>query len=397
MTDSLESPGDRLALSGAFAVAARRYWLSVFPRVCRELSHWQKRAAEIPDPVLRGFALDALQKRGNMEGAAGFAAFVPRAQRATVTRALVAMQTAYNYLDMLAEQPHEDAIKSGHRLHEALIAAVDPTASHRDYYAHYPRHDDDGYLREMIQVCREALSTLPSYELVLSATRRAAQRIVSFQSLNLSRSQGDDEHLARWAQAETPIGSGLSWWEIAGSGGSSMCVYALIAAAADRALDPAEVEAIEHAYFPWIGSLHSLLDSLVDHHEDAASDQRNLLGYYATDEQAARRMGEIAAQAMRSACALPHGRHHAIILAGMVGFYLSAPEAAGTSVLPITKSVRATLGPLGRPTLVVFGARRLLGRLGAMVSSPRSLLVSRAALPLPAEYSPAATVGKPDR
>jgi tetraprenyl-beta-curcumene synthase len=397
MTGSLEPLSDRLALGGAFAGAARRYWLNVFPQVCRELSYWHDRAGEIPDPALRAFALAALDKRGNMEGAAGFAAFVPRAQRAAVTRTLVTFQTAYNYLDMLAEQPHEDAIKNGHQLHEALLVALDPTAPPRDYYAHYPRHDDGGYLQEMIDVCRDALSTLPSYPVVARTALRAAQRIVSFQSLNLSRSQGEDGHLARWGLRETPTGSDFGWWEIAGSGGSSMCVYALISAAAEERLDPSEVEAIEHAYFPWIGSLHSLLDSLVDYHEDVASDQRNLLGYYITPEQAAERMREIAVEAMRSARALAHGRHHAIILAGMVGFYLSAPEAAASRTQPIVKSVRATLGPLGKPTLLVFGARRLIGRLGAIASSPRAPLAPRAALPLPPKYSPAATIGKPDR
>jgi tetraprenyl-beta-curcumene synthase len=397
MTDPLDSLGSRLALGGAFADAARRYWLGVFPRVCRELSHWHDRADEIPDPVLRRLALEALDKRGNMEGAAGFATFVPHAQRPTVTRALVALQTSYNYLDMLAEQPHEDAIKSGHRLHEALLDALDPAASPQDYYAHYPRHEDNGYLQEMIEVCREALSTLPSYATVAAAGQRAAQRIVSFQSLNLSRSQGEDDHLAQWATEQTPPGSQLRWWETAGSGGSSMCVYALIAAAAEKELDPAEVEAIERAYFPWIGSLHSLLDSLVDSREDAVSEQRNLLDYYATSAQAAECMQDIAIQAMSSACALPHGRRHAIILAGMVGYYLSAPEASAAHVQPIAENVRATLGPLSKPTWLVFGARRLMGRLASILASPRAAFSARTKLPLPADRSSAATISKPDR
>ncbi len=98
----------------AFISAARRYWLSVFPAVRRELRHWQLRANEIPDPVLRRLALDAQHhKRGNIEGAAAFAAFVEPASRPLVVRALVAFQTAYDYADILSEQPSPTRAPTG--------------------------------------------------------------------------------------------------------------------------------------------------------------------------------------------------------------------------------------------------------------------------------------------
>jgi hypothetical protein len=64
----------RIATGVAFTVAAQRYWLSVFPRVQRELRHWQRRARAIPDYTLRQTAL-AVQstKRGNLEGSTAFA------------------------------------------------------------------------------------------------------------------------------------------------------------------------------------------------------------------------------------------------------------------------------------------------------------------------------------
>ena len=101
--------GDRVALGWAFAAAATSYWLSVFPVVRREIARLRERASAIPDPVLRELALQALEKRGNMEGAAAFATLVPRPRRRAVVRALVAFQAAYNYVDMLAEQPCEDS------------------------------------------------------------------------------------------------------------------------------------------------------------------------------------------------------------------------------------------------------------------------------------------------
>jgi tetraprenyl-beta-curcumene synthase len=367
---------ERLGLAATFTGAARRYWTGVFPHVRRELDHWRERTREIPDPVLRALAFEAQRKRGNLEGAAAFATFAPRSDRAAVVRAAVAFQAAYDYLDVLAEQPQADPIAGARALHQALLAALDPalgsdtlgagTGSRAveqpeqpDYYASYPQREDDGYLAEIVETCRAALATLPSYAAVAPAARRAAERIVEFQTCNLSKSQGDHDALAQWAGAEIPPGTDLRWWEAAAAGGSSLGVHALIAAAADRALAPEEAQGIERAYFPWIGGLHSLLDHLVDRTQDAAVGERNLIDYYSSPQEAAVRMQTLAERAAEAARALPRGRRHAIVLAGMVGYYLSDPQAATPEAKPIARKVRAAIGGLMGPTLLVFKARRV--------------------------------------
>ena len=141
----------RVALAASFAGAARRYWLGVFPRVCIERRRRRSRALQIPDPLLRHTAIEAQRKWGNVEGAAAFAAFVPRRHRAAAARAMACYQAAYNYLDMLGEQPSDDPVANGRSLHSALLIALEPgpQATHPDYYEHNSRHDDDGgYLAE---------------------------------------------------------------------------------------------------------------------------------------------------------------------------------------------------------------------------------------------------------
>ena len=357
---------ERLALASTFTGAARRYWTGVYPHVRHELEYWRERAREIPDPVLRRLALHAQRKRGNIEGAAAFATFVPRADRAAVLHAAVAFQAAYDYLDVLAEQPQADPVAGARALHQALLHALDPPlgwvgTGSTDYYASYPKREDNGYLAELVERSRAALATLPSYAAVAPAARRAAERIVEFQSSNLSTSQGDHQALQCWARGETPAGTDLRWWEAAGGGGSPLCIYALIAAAADPAVQPREVEAIENAYFPWISALHSLLDHLVDRSQDAALGQRNLLDYYSSQQETAERMQTLAERAARATRTLPRSRQHAIILAGMTGYYLSDPQAATPEAKPIARKVRAAIGGPMAPTLMVFKARRVAG------------------------------------
>ncbi len=352
------TPHSRAALAATFARAAFSYWTCVFPRVCLHIARWRRLARRIPDHTLRQLALEALAKRGNIEGAAAFAAFAPRAGRGAATRATSAFQCAYNLLDMLGEQPSADPVRDGRRLHEALVYALDPAATPLDWYEHHPQRDDGGYLNALLQDCRDAFAALPSHAVTGPPARTAAARIVAFQSLNLSESQGDHTGLERWARAATPPGSELQWWETAAAAGSSLGVHALIAAAAQPRLGGEEVTALERAYFPWIGGLHSLLDNLIDKREDEAAGHRSLVEYYGP-QLAAQRMRWLAERALQAARDLPHGRRHIVILAAMIANYLSTPEAHSADLEPVSESVLDTVGALEKPTMLVFELRRL--------------------------------------
>jgi tetraprenyl-beta-curcumene synthase len=210
-----------------------------------------------------------------------------------------------------------------------------------------------------VEACQEALSELPSYEVVESAARRAAERVVSFQAFN-GHERAAMEH---WGRAQTPIGSDLRWWETAASGGSSLGVHVMIAAAAEPEIDPARVDALERAYFPWIGALHSMLDHLVDIQEDALTAQCNLIELYGSQEEAAERMSRLSERALAHARALEPGHRHELIVAAMASFYLSAPEAREGNAAPITRAALDAFGSLARPAIAVFSARRAIERM----------------------------------
>jgi tetraprenyl-beta-curcumene synthase len=353
----------RLALAGTFAGAASRYWLAVFPLLGRELSHWRDCAHAIPDPALRRLALVTQKRqRGNLEGAAAFAVLVPRTHRARVVRAVVAFQAAYDYVDTLAEQPSLDPIANGHQLHLALLTALNPDAAHPDYYEHSSATRDNGYMRNLIDTCRFAFGALPSHASVAEHTMRCARRMVAYQSLNHGAAADTRSALATWAAALTPAGSGLRWWETAAGAASSLSVFALIAAAAQPILDVGQAAATESAYYPWVGALHVLLDSLVDHNEDITAGHHCLIDHYASTEEAANRLSTIATQAVRATETLPHRMKHATILAAMTSFYLSSPAAFTPGTAPAAQRVLQEIGTLTTPTMAVLRARRAVAR-----------------------------------
>jgi tetraprenyl-beta-curcumene synthase len=352
-------PGD-LAAQLALGATVARYLTSVLPFVRRELAHWRERARAIPAPVLAAHARASLTKRGNMEGAALFAVLAPASRRRETVRALVAFQTAYNYLDTLAEQPSADPVANGRELHRALLVALDPAASHPDYYALHPQREDGGFLLALVDTCRASLATLPSHAAVATGALAAAEQIISFQSLNLTERQGGHEALERWARLQTPDGSGLDWWQTAAAAGSSLAVHALIATAGRSDVTRRDVEAIGAAYFPWVCALHTLLDSLVDVAEDERAGQRSLLSCHDSTQQAALAMGILARRTGEAVDVMPDKRRHRVILTVMVGYYLSSPEARTPAARAIAANVAGAIGPLLGPVLALFKARRLV-------------------------------------
>jgi tetraprenyl-beta-curcumene synthase len=351
----------RLALLWRFVALAGRYWAGVYPAISWELRRWRARAAAIPDPKLRGLAFEAhAGKRGNLEGAAAFAVFVSRSSCLAVTRAVVACQGAYDYLDVLSEQDGEDTIASGYRLHLALVAALTPAGGCLRFQAHCGRVDDGGYLQAFVRACSAAVQSLPSYSSCAPHALQGARRIAVYQGLNNWGQGGGPREYARWAAEEAPPGSGLRWWEVGAAAGSSLSIFAAIAAAADPLVGPLQAAAVDGAYHPWIGALHTLLDSLVDRPADLLAGQHSLVEHYASPQQTAARMRQIAGTCMQHIEALPGGGAHAMLLAAMSCFYLVTPEASLPHALPARQSVVEAIGTLAGPTMLIMRLRRAL-------------------------------------
>ncbi len=354
--------GSRLTPAIEFAGAARRYWLGVFPCARGELRHWQLRAEEIGDPALRRIACESqCNKRESLEGAIAFATFAPSAHRAVVTRAITAYQVAFDYLDELSEQPGIDPIANGRRLNQALLLALEPERPHLDYYADDCRCQDAGYLRDLVDTCRTALEALPSFLAIAESVRRVTMRIVDYQSLNHGDAHGSYEAFNRWARAETRRGSGLRWWESGAAAGSPLPVFALMAVAARPGTQPKDAVDVEQAYFPWIASLSSLLDSLIDRGEDIAEGQRSLIDYYDSSAEVASRLQGLATQALDHTKALSDGSQHTMILAAMASFYRGTPQASAPDIRLITQRVLDAMeGDFAGSASFVLRARRIV-------------------------------------
>lgn len=361
----VRSAADRASALAAFAAIARRYWIEVWPALHKQLSHWRILAETIPDEHLRQVALHAQHaKRDNLEGAVAFAAIAPNKDRLLSACAMAAYQAAFDYLDSLCELPNPDPITNATQLNRALLAAVQPSASHADYYSHHGAHADGGYLHTLLDSCRHALARLPAYDVVEDRLMRTSARAAAYQSVNHGDNAETHNAFDQWAIAETERHNtrhetpALHWWEIGAAGGSSLPTLALIGAAADKWTDNKHAAAIELAYHPWIAAVNSLLDSLIDQDEDQGPGQHRLLDYYASAEDAGDRLELISTHALRRAQELKPRHAHPLILAAMTSLYLSSTQAHAPHLNSLQRRLRQCAGPFETLTMLVMRTRR---------------------------------------
>jgi tetraprenyl-beta-curcumene synthase len=342
----------------AVARALGIYRASVVPRVRREQRRWLAVAERIPDPDLRASARGALTGKAlNVEAVAVFATLAPRAARGLTVEAIVALQIAIDYIDTLGEQPSADPLADGLQLHRALAVALTPAAEPADWYRLHPRREDGGYLSQLVAACQQRLRQLPASAAVLPLARAAAERCGEGQSHTHAEALGEPGALERWA---TGLGgpADYRWWELAAGASSSVAAHALLVAAADPRTSAAEAELIDAAYFPSVGALTVLLDDLIDLEEDRASADHNYVGHYPSGDLAADRLAWIAARAAAAQSKLRRPQRHAAILAGVVGFYLGAPESERGFARPARQRLLAASGPSTQLLVATMRRRR---------------------------------------
>jgi hypothetical protein len=357
------APARRRDLAGslaALAIANARFWPSVAPVVRRELARWEEPAASIGDPALRELALGKLaDERFNAEVAATLATLAPRGVRATATRAIVALELLFDYLDGRTELPLSDPFGESELMFAAFTGAVAPAqetptaagAGHRGSGA------DAEYRWALSAHARAGLFALPGAARVAPVAHAAARRCAQAQTrLHATRALGVGQ-LRDWA-SEQAGASGLGWREYAGGGASSvLAMHALIAAAADPATSTADAVAIDNAYLA-IGGVITMLDSLADRGADAARGETGFAVVFDSRAELASSVLALTREALARAREAPHGGHHAMTLAGVVAYYTSHPGARDPYARGIAAAVQRELSPTIWPTLAVMRAWR---------------------------------------
>ncbi|HWP98018.1 MAG TPA: tetraprenyl-beta-curcumene synthase family protein [Syntrophomonadaceae bacterium] len=301
----------------------RHYIYYVLPRVKRLLHFWAEKAGHIPDPELRSQALTSLRlKAFHCQGGAVYCAYSPHLNE-NLLQLIVAYQTLCDYLDNLCDRAGEMNGEAFLRLHQSLLAALDPERPHLNYYEYSSCQTDEGYILALVEKCRQCLSELPSYPLVKD---QILPLVDWYNQLQVNKHLSWDfreQCLQTWVARHLPDYPGLLWNEWAAASGSTLALFALLNLASQPYLEAEQIRDTREAYFPWICGLHILLDYFIDQEEDRQGKDLNFVFYYQNQEETLERIKLFIREAQGCAGKLPTSTLDNLVVEGLLAMYLS--------------------------------------------------------------------------
>jgi tetraprenyl-beta-curcumene synthase len=242
------------------------------------------------------------------------------------------------------------------------VDAVNPQGPTRDYYGRLALHDDGGYLRSLVETCRDCCRALPSFHNVAPVLHEEAKRI-GVQAINHA---ADPKQiplaLQDWVTTEYPGMHEVAWFELAAAAGANLSIYALFALAAEAACPIARVEETYRAYFPWTGALATMLDGFVDQFDDAQRGEHCYVAYYQSQDDATKRIGRLARRCLSETRSLENGERHTLVAAAMVAMYLSRDSARTPSLRAASQQLSQAGGSLTRALLPVLRLWRIVNK-----------------------------------
>lgn len=322
-----------------------------------ELRIWSARAAAIPDAALRAIVLQGMEEgRALVDGAALFWT-VPRRRSDDLLRALVALQTLLNVLDILLES---DARRLGRPRRWMWLAAYALDAHGPPLPGDIINNElggDGGYFAALVATCRDACRALPSYPAARDTLLREARRAVSFEIEHEPDPVRRLTTMRRWAGSHFDDAD-LTSWELAGGASSLLSAMAVLAVASDPGIGAERMRRVADAYV-WVASTGALLDSYADIEADKHSGAHNWFAYYDSAGQAAGRTATLLSGAIERVHALPAGERHVVIVGGMAALFLSGDAARRPEWRATTAALARSGGTLTRVLVPILRAWRI--------------------------------------
>lgn len=303
-----------------------RMYRYILPSVRKELGKWRSKAEQIPDPELRSQALASItSKEFHCLGGSVYASG-NLARRQDLIALITAFQTISDYLDNLCDRSTSMSMDDFRSLHQAMLDSIDPLAKPHDYYAHRQEKEDDGYLSGLVATCQHIIRKLPHYHVVQPYIQQLVSLYCDLQVYKHIDPTKREQALLDWWDLHRDRTPDLAWNEFAAATGSTLGVFILFLAAGEPEMNEETAQSVYQAYFPYVCSLHILLDYLIDQEEDERGGDLNFCSYFSDNSQTTERLEYMADMARSSCRHVPGASFHGMIVEGLMALYLSDPK-----------------------------------------------------------------------
>ncbi|OEH92130.1 tetraprenyl-beta-curcumene synthase family protein [Bacillus solimangrovi] len=300
-----------------------KIYRKVLPQVHSELAQWKERAKQIPNEELRTQALASIDtKTFHCEGGSIYGILAGSHIKDSI-KFIVAYQTISDYLDNLCDRSTSLDPEDFRTLHQAMIDALTPSESVKDYYKCREDRDDGGYLQALVTTCQEVLLKLPGYERISSSLIELCQYYCDLQVHKHVKVEERVPRLQKWFAQYKKVLPEMTWYEFSACAGSTLGIFCLVSYAFHPDFKQEDIKKVRQGYFPYVQGLHILLDYFIDQEEDRIGGDLNFCFYYPHNETMVARFAHFINEADRHVKGLPHEKFHKLINRGLIGIYLS--------------------------------------------------------------------------
>ncbi|WP_128894750.1 tetraprenyl-beta-curcumene synthase family protein [Longirhabdus pacifica] len=325
-----------------------RVYRYILPEVRNELGNWTTKAKQIPDQELRTQALASIKdKQFHCEGGAVYAA-ANLSYRHILIPLIVAFQSISDYLDNLCDRSTSLDEADFRLLHQAMLDAIDPRATLKNYYLHREEFEDGGYLHQLVTTCQDQLRQLPSYPIVKPFVEQLVQHYCDLQVHKHVHPDIREDQLMQWSKQHVKKFDDIYWNEFAAATGSTLGMFMLFLAATEDNLKMEDAIQIRNGYFPYICGVHIILDYLIDQEEDRIGGDLNFCSYYKDQDELISRLDYMIEKALLAAKQMKHRHFHKMIVEGLLAVYLSDPKVNKQAAVKHIKEKVMKSSPLMR-------------------------------------------------
>jgi tetraprenyl-beta-curcumene synthase len=287
---------------------------------------------------------------------------IPRKRSRPLLQLLTTYQVLWDFLDSLSETWQDLSPEDTLHLHLALVDAVNPAVPIRDHYGRLAFPDDSGYVRSLVEACRDHCRALPAFHKVAPVLHQEAKRI-GVQAINHAADATQIPlALQAWVTSEYPGTHEVAWFELAAAAGANLAIYALFALAAEAGCQADRVEDTYRAYFPWTGALATMLDGFVDQLDDARHGEHCYVTYYQSPDDATKQISRLVRRCLSGTHALKNSERHRLVAAAMVAMYLSRDSARTSSLQTASRQLAQAGGSLTYALLPVLRLWRIASK-----------------------------------
>ncbi len=309
--------------------------LKILPFVSKELADWEDKISRAESEFLKQQGLASIKnKKFHCQGGSFFSGFRGEFDQ-DIAKFIVAYQTISDFLDNLCDRSGFYSDESFARLHLAMhdvfYSLEETDISSTKYYSLSPWDGDAGYLQQLVTTCRRQLIVMPYIHKTIYDMAFFTKLYTELQVFKHIHSSLRTHKLTSWYNIysyKSPVSNeikDLKWWEFSCAAGSTLTVFVLLLIAKGK-IPVTEKDNLLKCYFPWVCSLHILLDYLIDQEEDRNEGDLNFVSFYSNRGEVLNRIGYITSKAYKRADQLTDASFHHTIINGLLAIYLSDPK-----------------------------------------------------------------------